>query len=280
MPTKVGAWSVTILPTMSLRNAMAHRNLLYLLSLKELRTRYKKSVLGWAWSLFNPVSQMVIYTIIFTKVFPNKPPIGDPSGLQVFPLYFLCGALPFNFFSITVGTAIGGVQNGAGLIKKVQFPHEHLVFSVVAAQFVTLLIELVVLTVAMLLNGHMVLPWLPVMLGILVLLGVFTTGVALALSAANVFFHDVNYLWSILSQLLFFATPIIYSPANVSISALRIFANHGPTGSFITAIHQVIYDLRFPSIGRWAELIFFAFVSLLVGLRIFNKLSPRFAEEM
>ncbi len=65
---------------MSLRNAMAHRNLLYLLSLKELRTRYKKSVLGWAWSLFNPLSQMLIFTVIFTYVFHQSPPTGDPSG--------------------------------------------------------------------------------------------------------------------------------------------------------------------------------------------------------
>ena len=101
------------------------------------------------------------------------------------------------------------VQGGAGLIKKVQFPHEHLVFSVVVAQFVTLLIELVVLTVALLIAGNMVLPWLPVLLLMLGLLSLFTTGVALLLSAANVFFHDVNYLWGILSQVLFYASPVI-----------------------------------------------------------------------
>ncbi|MEO7397824.1 MAG: ABC transporter permease, partial [Ilumatobacteraceae bacterium] len=92
---------------MSLRSAMAHRNLLYLLSLKELRTRYKKSVLGWAWSLFNPLSQMLIFTVIFIYVFKAAPPVGDPSGMRNFPLFFLSGMLPFNFFSITVGTSIG-----------------------------------------------------------------------------------------------------------------------------------------------------------------------------
>ena len=137
------------------------------------------------------------------------PPIGDPSGLQELPALLPGGLLPFNFFSISVGAAIGAVQGGAGLIKKVQFPHEHLVFSVVVAQFVTLLIELVVLTVAMLIAGNMVLPWLPVLLLILVLLALFTTGVALVLAAANVFFHDVNYLWGILAQMLFYATPVI-----------------------------------------------------------------------
>src|SRR3954452_18399929 len=107
---------------MSLRSAAASRNLLYLLSMKELRTRYKKSVLGWAWSLLNPLTQMLIFTVIFIYVFKAQPPVGDPGGLKAFPLYFLSGALPFNFFSITVGVSMAVVQGGAGLIKKVQFP--------------------------------------------------------------------------------------------------------------------------------------------------------------
>ncbi|MFN8024097.1 MAG: ABC transporter permease [Acidimicrobiales bacterium] len=265
---------------MSLRTAAAHRNLLYLLSLKELRTRYKKSVLGWAWSLLNPLTQMLIFTVIFLYVFKADPPIGDPSGIRNFPIYFLSGALPFNFFSISVGVAIGSVQGGAGLIKKVQFPHEHLVFSVVVAQFVTLLIELLVLSAALLIAGNMVLPWLPVLLLVLGLLALFSTGVALALSAANVFFHDVNYLWGILAQILFYATPIIYNPATIDVTALRFVANYGPTGSFITAIHNIVYDLRFPGVGRLAQLVVMGFGSFFLGAWIFNRLSPRFAEEM
>lgn len=265
---------------MSLRSAVAHRNLLYLLSLKELRTRYKKSVLGWAWSLLNPLTQMGIFTVIFLYVFKAPPPIGDPSGMRNFPLYFLSGALPFNFFSISVGTAIGSVQGGAGLIKKVQFPHEHLVFSVIVAQFITLLIELLVLTIAMLFAGNMVLPWLPVLLLILGLLALFTTGVALALAAANVFYHDVNYLWGILSQILFYATPVIYNPATLEQAQLKFVANYAPTGSFITAVHSVVYDTRMPGTGRLIELVVFSFGSFFIGAWIFNRLSPRFAEEM
>jgi ABC-type polysaccharide/polyol phosphate export permease len=265
---------------MSLRSAAAHRNLLYLLSMKELRTRYKKSVLGWAWSLLNPLTQMAIFSVIFLYVFKATPPIGDPSGLKNFPLYFLSGALPFNFFSISVGVAIGSVQGGAGLIKKVQFPHEHLVFSVIVAQFVTLMIELCVLTVAMIVAGNMVLPWLPVLLSVLGLLALFTTGVALILGAANVFYHDVNYLWGILAQILFYATPVIYNPATVEVSALRWVANYGPTGSFITAIHNVVYDMRMPGNGRLAQLVVMSFASFFIGAWVFNRLSPRFAEEM
>src|ERR1700712_2516962 len=215
---------------MSLRNAMAHRNLL------------------------NPISQMLIFTVIFIYVFKAQPPVGDPGGLRSFPLYFLSGVLPFNFFSISVSSSMGAVQGGAGLIKKVRFPNEHLVFSIIVAQFVTLMIELVILTGAMLLVDNMVLPWLPVLLLILLLLAMFTTGLGLILAAANVFYHDVNYLWGILSQILFYATPVIYNPATIDLKALQLVANYGPTGSFITAIHNVMYDLRMPGYGRMAGL--------------------------
>lgn len=259
---------------------MANRNLLYLLTMKELRTRYKKSVLGWAWSMLNPITQMVIFSVIFLYVFQAPPPVGDPSGLELFPLYFLTGLLPFNFFSISVGVAIGSVQNGSGLIKKVQFPHEHLVFSVIASQFVTLLIEMAILSIALIIVGNMVLPWLVVLLPILGLLVMFTTGVALIMSALNVFYHDINYLWGILAQVLFYATPIIYTVEQINYPILRAIANYGPTGSFITAIHNVMYDQRFPDPLRLLQLLVLSVGMFLLGAWVFNRLSPRFAEEM
>jgi len=265
---------------MSLRTAMAHRNLLYLLSLKELRTRYKKSVLGWAWSLLNPLSQMLIFTVIFTYVFQQSPLPGDPSGLTNFPLYFLCGLLPWNFFAITIGVAMGSVQGGAGLIKKVSFPHEHLVFSVVIAQFVTLMIETIILVIALFIAGQNPLPWLPMLMGLYVLWALFTTGIALALSAANVFFHDVNYLWGILSQVLFYATPVIFFPVRITLAPLKFLALYAPTGAFIVAFHNVLYEGRIPSLWRWGYLGGLAVASFTAGMWIFSRLSPRFAEEM
>jgi ABC-type polysaccharide/polyol phosphate export permease len=265
---------------MSIRNAAAHRNLLYLLSMRELRTRYKRSLLGWLWSLLNPLVQMAIFTIIFKYVFVQETPPGDPSGLTNFPLYFLTGFIPFNFFAISVGVSIGTVGGGASLIKKVAFPHEHLVFAVIIAQFVTVLIEFSVLTVALLIAGNMVLPWLPVLLVIMILMAIFTTGVALLLASANVFFNDVSYLWNIGSQLLFYATPVIWNPETVGKPALRQVANWGPTGAFVRAINDVMYDLRMPSLERFGQLTFYALVSFAIGMWVFNRLSPKFAEEL
>ena|GEM_PF-189787 len=265
---------------MSLRNAVAHRNLLYLLSLKELRTRYRQSLLGWAWSLLNPVSQMIIFTIIFRYVFLRPDPIGSPSGLETFPLYFLAGLLPFQFFSISVTASIAAVESGASLIKKVAFPHEHLVLSIVIAQFTTLLIELSVLSVVYLLFGHMVVPWLVPMLMLMILVAFFTTGVALLLSAGNVFFHDINYLWGIVAQLLFYTSPIIFVAEEIQISALRALVNFGPTGSFVRAAQQIMYDGQMPSIARWGQVAIYSFAMFALGSWAFNRLSPRFAEEL
>jgi len=279
---------------------MAHRNLLYLLSLKELRTRYKKSVLGWAWSLFNPLSQMLIFTVIFTYVFVSKPAPGDPSGLTNFPLYFLAGLLPWNFFAITTSVAMANVQSGAGLIKKVSFPHEHLVFSVLIAQFVTLLIETVILVIALLIvsqniivahwqdaaspSAPNVLVWLPIVLPIYGLWALFTAGVALALSAFNVFFHDVSYLWTILSQMLFYVTPVIYFTSGLPDvlvgRILRSVADWGPTGAYIRAFHNLFYDGRMPPALLLLYLAGLAIATFALGMWIFGRLSPRFAEEM
>src|SRR5262249_52138220 len=160
---------------------------------------------------------------------------------------------------------IGTVQGGSALIKKVRFPHEHLVFSVVIAQFVTLMIEFSLLTVAMMIGGNMLLPWLPLLFFTSFLLALFTSGIALFLSAANVFYHDVNYLWGILAQILFYATPVIYNPATIDFRPLEIIAMYGPTGSFITAFHNIAYDLRIPSNLRLVQLVILGVGTFLLG---------------
>lgn len=265
---------------MSIRTAVAHRNLLYLLSSKELRTRYRKSILGWAWTLLNPISQVIIFSFVFLVAFKQTAPVGNPSGLQSYPLYFLAGMLPFNYFSTSVTAGIGSVSNNAGLISKVAFPHEHLPLSVLVAQLVTFLIETSVLAIALLIAGQMVLPWLIPFLALVALLTVFTAGVALALSAANVFFRDVTHLWSIVAQILFYITPIIWVPATIDNDFLDTFSNWHPTGSFVRASQQLLYGGHMPSVARWLHLTLISVASLWIGSWIFSRLSPRFAEEV
>jgi ABC-type polysaccharide/polyol phosphate export permease len=122
--------------------------------------------------------------------------------------------------------------------------------------------------------------WLIPMAVLLILIAVFSTGVALALSAANVFFHDINYLWGIVAQLLFYASPIIFVIGQVPSPFVNKWAAWTPTGAFVTAAHEILYDNMFPSIERWAYITVWGVVAGAVGSWVFSRLSPRFAEEI
>ncbi|MBA2326431.1 MAG: ABC transporter permease, partial [Actinobacteria bacterium] len=129
------------------------RELAVNLTLRELRGRYKRSVLGWTWSLLNPLASVVIYSIVFSFFLKIEPPVGEPSGLHSFVLFLLCGLLPWNFLSSGANAAMGALVGNGNLIKKVYFPREILVGSAVAAHVITLLIELGVLVVVFLIGG-------------------------------------------------------------------------------------------------------------------------------
>ena len=102
----------------------ARRELLWNLTLRELRGRYKRSILGWGWSLLNPVAFMLIYTFAFSIVLRATPDPGDPSGLQSYAFFLLTGLVPWTFFSVSVSTSLTSIVANASLVEKVAFPRE------------------------------------------------------------------------------------------------------------------------------------------------------------
>ena len=264
---------------------IARRELLWNLTLRELRGRYKRSILGWGWSLLNPIAFMLIYTFAFSVVLRAVPPPGDPSGLQSYAFYLLCALLPWTFFSIAVSTSMGSIVQNAALVGKVAFPREHLVISVVGAGLFTLAVELVVLCVALLIAGNMVIPWLPMVVLVSFLLAVMATGFGLVLAAANVYFRDVTYLWTIVAQGWFFLTPIVYTPELVDAelsehpTILRFYHNQ-PMAVVARVYRNVLYDLRMPRLIDLGMLAGFALVMLLAGWWVFDHFEKRFAEEL
>src|SRR5919109_3317776 len=164
------------------------RELTVNLMLRELRGRYKRSALGWTWSLLNPLSTVIVFSIVFAFFLKIDPPVGDPSGLDNFPMFLLCGLLPFNYLSNGMNGSLDALLANGNLIRKVYFPREVLVVSTIAALFVTLLVEFAVLCVLLLILGNMVLPWIPVLLGLAAIQSVFVLGIGLMLSVLNVYF--------------------------------------------------------------------------------------------
>lgn len=274
-------------PTLASRLA-GSRELFVALTLRELRGKYKRSLLGWSWSLLNPVATMAVFALVFQFFLKIPVPRGHPSGIDVFAFFLLCGLLPWNFLSNGMNGSMGSFIGNANLIKKVYFPRGTLVAANVASWGVSLLIEMSVLAVAILITGHMVIPWLVPLIVVAALQAVFIVGIGLLLGVLNVYFRDVQHLVGIFTQVWFYATPIIY-PLSIVPDQARVFGFDLPLGTiyrlnpmvaFVEAYRDCLYDLRLPSLGRMAFLVAVSAVTLAVGLAVFRRLEPRLAEEL
>jgi ABC-type polysaccharide/polyol phosphate export permease len=264
------------------------RELTLNLTLRELRGKYKRSVLGWTWSLLNPLSTVLIYSLVFSFFLKIQPPTGDPSGLHNFALFLLCGLLAWNFLSSAMNESMGSLVGNGNLIKKVYFPREVLVVATVGALLVSFLIELGVLVVILVVFGNMVLPWIPVLLLLVVIQTVFVLGIALVLSVLNVYFRDMKHLVGILLQALFYTAPIIYPIRLVPDRAvvlgwdipLLYLYRLNPLVRLLSTYRDVLYNVRFPQLADLAYITVWAAVSLGVGLWVFTRLEGRLAEEV
>lgn len=274
----------------SIAELRGSRELLVNLTLREVRGKYKRTALGQAWSLVNPIATILIYTFVFGLLVRASPAKGDPSGVDVYGLWLACALLPWNFFSSAMSSGMGSLLGNSNLIKKVYFPREVIVGSTVLSWDATFLVELGVLAVVMLIAGAMVLPWLPVLLLLVVLLTLFALGLGLALSVANVYFRDTPHFINIFMQLWFYATPIVYP-----ISFLQAYLQRKAPGSahwvvfvyrlnpmerFAEAFRSVLYDARFPAWSTLGYVAACAVVALVVGQWVFSRYEGRLAEEL
>lgn len=262
-----------------------HRELFANLTLRELRGKYKRSTLGWGWSMINPLAQMGIFTLVFAFFLKVEPPTGHPSGLHVFAFFLLGGLLPWTFVANGITGGMGALLANANLVKKVWFPRELLVASTVASFGVSFLIELGVFAVALLVAGNMVLPWVVPVLGVALVQAAFVLGLALALSVWNVYFRDLEYLVGIALQFWFYATPIVYpisfvEDALVDRPVLLDLYRLNPMTRFAEAYRDLFYSLRGPTLATMLYLVGCAAVSLVIGWIAFGRLQGRLAEEL
>jgi ABC-2 type transport system permease protein len=276
----------TLMSTLS--DLTRSRELLTNLTLRELRGKYKRSLLGWSWSLVNPLATMGIYTIVFAVFLKVPIPPGHPSGLKVFPLYLLVALLPWNFLGNAMTGGMEALVGNANLIKKVYFPRQVLVLASLGSWLFSLGIELGVLAIALLIAGNMVLPWLPLVLLVVLLQCTYVLGVSLLLSVLNVYFRDVRHFVGIFLQLWFYMTPIVYPvslvPEHKKILGVGVAARSlyelNPMVRFVAIYRNLLYDLRFPALADVLYLVVVAAVTLAVGWIVFEKLEPRLAEEL
>ena len=275
---------------MSLRRSelTMHRELLANLTLRELRGKYKRSALGWAWSLLNPLASMIVYSIVFAVILKVDVEPGDPSGRDVFALFLLCGLLPWTFLANSMSGGTESLVGNANLIRKVWFPRQILVGATVGSVLITFLIEMTVLTVALLVAGSMVLPWLLPAIPLVLLLTAFSLGIALVLSVANVYFRDMRHLIGIVLQVWFYLTPIIYPlelvPKEEEVLGIDVPARDlillNPMTRFVEAFRDLFYDLRWPTASTIGYCLAWSAGMLAIGWWVFTRAEGRLAEEL
>ena len=250
------------------------RELLQNLTNREVRGKYRRTALGQLWSLANPIAAILIYTFIFSFIFRLPAQVGDPSGLNNYALWLVCGLLPWLFFNRVLTLGVDSLVVNMGLIQKVYFPRVVLPLSLANATFFTWMLEMAVLVVALSLLGASVLPWLPLVALFMAVFGLFSVGLAMVFSIINVYFRDLSYLLTIVLQFWFYLTPILYPVelvetqsdklgglAGTPITLLDLYTLN-PVEGFIEIFRNLLYDNRAPELSTvlialgWTVLVF------------------------
>jgi len=249
-----------------------YRELIRNLVLKDLKLKYRDSVLGFLWSLANPLLLILVYSFVFGHLFT-----GGPPNL----VYFLMvGILPWNFFAQSLMMSTGSILDNGTLIRKVALPMEVFPVATVLFSLAQYLLALIVFFPMALLFFKVSVAWSWLaFFPILVLQILFTVGMCFIVSTATVFYRDVRHFTEILLMLLFWLTPIIYDIRTVS-DSLKTVLYMNPLSYFILAYQDVLYRNVFLSLDRLIVLLILTFLSLVLGYSLFLICKVRFAEEV
>jgi len=260
-----------------LRTLLRYRGLIQTLVARDLKARYRGSVLGFFWSFVNPLLMLVVYTFVFTVVMPTL----HPPEIRPYALFFFCGILPWTWLSSSLSESANVLISSGNLIKKVLFPAEVLPIVSVLANMVHFFLGLPILVAFLIYYQRPLDPiellWFPVI--VLVQL-VFTIGLALLLSALTVHFRDIKDILGNVLTLWFFSTPIIYS-MQMAPESYRWVLNLNPMTHIAISYQEVLFHIG-PH-GHWRWLMALLVASVLVffaGYFVFDRLRDSFAEEV
>jgi ABC-type polysaccharide/polyol phosphate export permease len=259
----------------ALRAILRYRGLVRSLVSRELKARYRGSVLGLLWSFVNPLLLLLTYTIVFSVILPNRQP-----DIQPYFLFLFCGILPWTWFSASLAESSGVIIANGNLIKKVLFPAEVLPAVSVLANLVHFLLGLPILLAFLAWQGR--LAWTAVLLPLPMLVQlVLTLGLALLVSALTVHFRDILSILTHVLHLWFFATPVIYSYAAIAeATALRRFLRLNPMTHVIVTYQQMLFHGH---VDHWRGLLLALLVGLLAfaaGAFLFDRLRDTLPEEV
>jgi len=269
---------------MSLESIIGRRNRILLreLVVTDFKLRYQGSVLGYLWSVLKPLFLFAILYVVFDKF------LRLGRDIEHFPVYLLLGTILWQFFNEATTQGLQAIINRGDLIRKINFPKYIIVISGTISALINLTINMVVVVVFCLINGVQLRPEALLVIPLTIELYIFSLALAFLLSAINVKYRDIGYLWEIFLQAAFYATPIIYP--------LQMVAKQMPGAEkwlLINPVAQIIQDIRYmlvtknsmtlwSSLSGWKTVIPFLIiiVAIMLGSYYFKKKQKYFAEEI
>lgn len=249
-----------------------YRHMLATLVKQDIRGRYKGSVLGFLWTLLNPLLLLLVYSIVFQFVFK--------INIAYYPIYLFISLLPWNNFANTIAMGTTCVAYNAGIIKKVYFPREILPIATVISNTINYCFGLLIIFGALLIFSPIGLSWYVLFLPVIVLIqAVFSLGLVFILSALNVYIRDVQYIMNPIMMIWMYATPILYNIQMVPARFVELYKLN-PMVGIMTGYQDILYNKQMPDFIGLLIITGVSIVFLVCGYLIFEKLQRRFAEEV
>ncbi len=241
------------------------------LVISDLKVKYQSSVLGFAWSMLNPLLMMLVLYAVFKNIFKIQQ--------EQFALYLLIGIITWRFLSNGTMTAMSSIVGKPSLVTKVYIPREVLTFSITMSAFISSTLEFVVLIPLMLIFGASISVTLLLFPLIHALYFIIVYGLSLTLAALYVYFRDLNQIWDILLQIGFYVSPVIYPLSTVPEEYLPYYTLN-PITRLIMMYRDILLYGNMPTGMDFTIVAVFAVILLAFGSLVFKRLSKRFAEEV
>ena len=254
-----------------LRNLLQYRELLYFLFVREVKAKYKQTVLGVAWSLLQPISLMLVFTVVFS-LFARLPSDGVP-----YALFSYCALVPWQFFAGVLGRGAGSLLSNQQLVQKVYFPRELISLAVVASAIVDFAIGLGLFFGLLMYYGLSLGVVTILIVPVFLLECLFVLGLIFLLAPMNVFYRDIGFIIPVAIQLLMFATPIIY-PLSIVPERIRPYYVLNPMAGVIEAFRRILLHSAMPD---WPSLGAGAVISAIIfslGFFYFKKVEFKLAD--
>ena len=248
-----------------------YRELIRIMTISELKVKYQSSILGFTWSLLNPLLMMLVLYFVFSNIFK--------ATQNNFALYLLIGIVSWRFMANGTSSSITSVVGKPSLVTKVHIPRQVLVLSTVLASFISSILEFVVLVPLLFILGVGLSPNILLFPVVHLIFFMMVYGISLILAALYVYYRDLNQIWDVIIQMGFFLSPIVYPLSTVPPEYLRYYMLN-PVTVMIQMYRDVLLYHNAPTLADLSFTLLTAATIILLGSLVFKRLERRFAEEI